>query len=123
MKKIQNLIILATIPILVFGCSKPCPYGQKTEIRNISTKETVILTKMPSKGNIYGIKIKISGKIEGESKISLILNDEEYKTNRLNGNFSFIWGGDWYADTAKIIYEPINAKNGNIFIEYEFEDI
>ncbi len=121
MGKIQNLIFFVMIPLVVFGCSKS--YNQRTEVRNIGIKETIILSKIPSKGNIHGIKIKISGKIKGESQVSLILNNEEYKTNKLEGNFSFSWGGDWYADTAKIIYEPVNVKNGNVSIEYEFKDI
>ncbi|WP_201353068.1 hypothetical protein [Hydrogenimonas urashimensis] len=121
MKKLKKLLLIIALPLLLAACGKP--YGQNIEIKNIKTKETVILNKKSSKGNIYGIRIKISGQIEGESKISLIQNNKEYKTNKLKDNFSFIWNCDWYSDSAKIIYEPVNAKNGKVFIEYKFKDM
>lgn len=121
MKKLKKLLLIIALPLLLTACGKP--YGQNIEIKNIRTKETVILNKKSSKGNIHGIRIKITGQIEGESKISLILKNKEYKTNKLKDNFSFNWGGDWYSDSAQIIYEPVNAKNGKVLIEYEFKDI
>jgi len=121
MNKIKTIVSICLFPILLISCAKTL--DQQTEVKDIRKKETIILSKKPSQDNIHSIKINISGTIEGESKISLILNNEEYKTNKLNGNCSFNWGGDWYADTAKIIYQPINAQNGNITIRYEFKDI
>ena len=119
--KLENLLLIIVLPFLLTVCGKS--YDQHIEIKNIKTKKTIILNKKSSKGNIYGIRIKISGQIEGESKISLILNNKEYKTNKLKGNFSFNWDCDWYSDSAKIIYEPINAKDGKVLIEYEFKDM
>ncbi len=109
------------LPILLIACAKVL--DQQTEIKDVRKIETIILSKKTSQGNIRGIKIKISGTLEGESKISLILNNREYKTKKLKDNFSFNWGGEWYSDTAEIIYQPINTKNGTVTINYEFKDI
>ncbi len=121
MKKLKKLLVIIALPLLLTACGKS--FSQNIEIKNIKIKKTLILNRSFSKGNVYGIKIKISGQIEGESKISLILNNKEYKTNRLKNNFSFNWDCDWYLDSAKIIYEPINAKNGKVLIEYEFKEM
>jgi hypothetical protein len=94
---------------------------QQTYVKDITKQETIIIKKYRGQGGVHGIKIKISGTIEGESRISLILNEKEYKTNQLKGDFSFTWGGDWYSDSAKIIYQPISAKNGDVLIQYNFK--
>ncbi len=96
-------------------------FNQQIEIKDIRKKEIIILRKNLSQRYIHNIKINISGTIKGQSTISLILNNKEYKINKLNGDFSFNWGGDWYDDTAKIIYQPISTQNGNVTIQYKFE--
>ena len=98
-------------------------HNQQAEIKNIKNKETIILKKLPSQGNVHGIKIKISGYINEEAKISLILNQEEYKTEILKGNFTFDWIGDWYADTAEVIYKPLNVQSGKVTLKYRFLDL
>jgi hypothetical protein len=47
-----------------------------------------------SNPEVYGINIRGSGNIDGEATISLILNEEPYKTEKLKGLVSFNWGGD-----------------------------
>ena len=98
-------------------------FNQKIHIQNIRQKEIIILEKKDSQKNIHGIKINVSGTIKGQSEISLILNDKEYKTDKLNGDFSIDWKSDWYSNTAKLIYQPINVKKGNVCIRYEFNEI
>jgi hypothetical protein len=96
---------------------------QEINVKDITKQDTLIIKKHSDQDNVHGIKIKISGTIDGESRISLLLNKKDYKTKKLTGNFSFTWGGDWYSDSAKIIYQPISAKNGDVIIQYYFKDI
>ncbi len=98
-------------------------HNQQVGIKNVKNGETIILRKLTSQGNAYGIKIKIFGYINEEAKISLILNQEEYKTEILKGNFTFEWGGDWYADTAEVIYKPINVQSGKVTLKYRFLEL
>ena len=51
------------------------------------------------------------------------LKGKEYKTANLSGMVNFDWGGDWYSDSAEIIYHPINVKGGKISINYCFFDL
>ena len=121
MKSLKNSILFTILPFLMVACGTI--HNQQAEIKNIKNKETIILKKLPSQGNVHGIKIKISGYINEEAKISLILNQEEYKTEILKGNFTFDWIGDWYADTAEVIYKPLNVQSGKVTLKYRFLDL
>ncbi len=50
-----------------------------------------------------------------------MLNEKPYNTENITGNVSFNWGGDWYSDSATIIYKATNVTEGNLIIEYNFE--
>ena len=110
-------IILVTL--LLASCSK---YNQKI-IVPVSSKSQKIILKSNNEGNIYSINIRCSGYVDGEAKIMLMLNEKSYKTKNISGNISVIWGGDWYSDSATIIYKPINANKGEIEVEYKFNEI
>lgn len=68
----------------------------------------------------YGINIKGSGDIDGQATISLLLNGAPYKVARVSGKVDFEWGGDWYAETAEIRYEPVNVRSGEVIVHYRF---
>ena len=121
MNKIKTIISICLFSILIISCTKTL--NHKTKVKDIREKEIIVLRKTPSQKSIHAIAINISGTIKGKSEISLMLGNKKYLTNELTNNFSFKWNPEWYADTAKIIYNPINVQNGNVTIRYEFEDI
>jgi hypothetical protein len=59
----------------------------------------------------------------GEAQLSLMLNGKPYKTEKLNDNVNYKWGGDWYADSMELKYEPQVVNSGKIKIEYSFNAI
>ena len=93
------------------------------DISDSSKKQTIILKKKSGEGNVHAINITGEGDINGEATIALILNGEPYKTEKLSGRINFQWGGDWYADTAEIIYEPQKVTKGKISLNYKFETL
>ncbi len=60
------------------------------------------------------------GKIDGEAEITLILNGQPYKTERVNGPVKFSWRVDWYSTEAVVRYTPLTAKKGTITLRYHF---
>jgi len=50
-------------------------------------------------------------------------NEKPYKTEKLSGKVEFHWGGDWYADTAEIRYNPITVNSSQFKIIYSFKEI
>jgi len=63
------------------------------------------------------------GKIDGEAQLSLMLDGKPYKTEMIKGTVNFKWGGDWYADSMELRYEPQIVNSGKITIEYSFNSI
>ena len=59
---------------------------------------------------IHSLSVTGSGEINGNVKITLILNGEAYKTDSV----TFHWGGDWYSDQAEIQYAPKSVTGGSL---------
>ena len=114
----KNILIIFLI-LLLASCAK---YDQKHIIKNASESQTIVL-KNNNKGNVHSIYISGSGFIKGDAKIILMLNEKPYKIEKVKGNVSFEWGGDWYSEKATIIYTTSNVTEGNLVIEYNFETI
>jgi hypothetical protein len=92
-------------------------------ITTLDHKQEILLKKDSGQGNIHGIFVRGSGKLGGEARISLLLNGKPYKFETLSGPIDFKWGGDWYSDEAKILYEPIHATSGQLILQYSFKEI
>ncbi len=62
------------------------------------------------------------GRIDGGVRLVLMLNGAPYKTEHMTGKVNFKWGGDWYADSMELRYQPSNMNSGQLIIEYIFYD-
>jgi hypothetical protein len=91
-------------------------------VTDVRRAEILVLATKDTGANVHALTIRVSGEIEGQATLTLILNGEPYKTEQLTGKISFEWGGDWYADTAEIRYEPVNVQSGNVKLQYRFHD-
>ena len=89
-------------------------------VSDVRQPETLVLGKKTGNPYTYGITIRGSGEIDGEAKISLLLNGEQYRVEKLSGKVDFEWGGDWYSETAEIRYEPGNVRSGKLLLRYRF---
>jgi len=107
----------AAFLLLLYACTS---YDQSTRIADVQKEEVLVLKHKYKSHHVYGISIRGTGSVDGEANISLILNGEPYKTEKLKGKVHFEWGGDWYSDTAEIRYKPVNVKSGELAIEYKF---
>ena len=111
------LITLAFI--FLASCSV---YDQNISIKNAEESQTIILNNH-NKKNVFSISIKVTGHIEGNATIQLMLNNKPYKTENINGSINFKWGGDWYSNDAIIIYKTTDVKKGNLSVEYSFDTL
>lgn len=109
---------------LLGGCGSHDSYDQSLGIADV-TNEQLIVLRNTKPGPVYALAIKCSGSIEGEAALSLMLsNGEPYATKQLKGSTSVVLtGGDWYSDTAELLYRPIAVRSGSLLIEYEFSTI
>lgn len=118
-KNIHNIVITLLIVFCV-SCSK---YDQRLSITDIQKPQVITLHKKVNQRGIYAMGIRGSGNLNGTAQIILMLNDQPYKTEQLNGKISFTWGGDWYSDSMEVRYQPGKVGSGKLDIEYAFYDL
>lgn len=115
MKRTFTTFILAVLA----SCSA---YDQNVSIVNIDKPQEIILKNNNNK-NTYALNIKVTGYIDGNAVMYLVLHDKPYKTKPLSGSVDFTWGGDWYSNDAVIVYTPTNVTKGRLLINYGFETL
>jgi hypothetical protein len=117
------LRIIFFIIALVFTFASCSEYDQKIEIKDLNKQQIITLNKESNQSNIHSIRIRGIGKIDGKANIFLLLNQKPYKAEELTDKVKFSWGGDWYSNSAELMYVPISVKSGTLSIEYKFLDI
>jgi hypothetical protein len=95
-------------------------WSPSVAVKDVCQAETLVIGKKTGNNTITGFRISGTGEIDGEAAISLLLGGEPYRVEKLSGKVEFKWGGDWYADTARIRYEPVNVRSGKVVLRYEF---
>lgn len=122
MKRLLSILIIIAWSYLGFSCNKG-DYDQRLEITDLRKPQIITIHKKPDQGNIYSLSIRCTGKLNGEARISRVLDGKPYNTNKLSGDVNFSWGGDWYANSVEIKYEPLQVNSGKLIIEYKFHDL
>lgn len=120
MKKNIHYILIILLIVLCVSCSK---YDQKLSITDIQKPQAITLYKKVNQRGVYAMGIQGSGNLIGNAQLILMLNDQPYKTEQLNGKISFTWSGDWYSDSMEVRYQPGKVESGNLDIEYAFYDL
>ncbi len=116
-------ILILILALLTVGCGNTASYDQEVAVRDVQQPDVVILQRKGSSGNVDGITIWGVGTIDGEAKVSLMLNGEPYKIENLRGRIALTWRGDWYSDTAEIRYEPKSVSSGNVLFKVTFHTL
>lgn len=95
---------------------------QPASVRITDCSRPAELTLLPRHQavKVTSLHVEARGKIEGSAEITLILNGQPYKTERLNGPVKFSWRSDWYSPEAIVRYTPLSAKSGAITLRYNF---
>jgi|GEM_PF-1151236 hypothetical protein len=109
-------VVLATM-VLGVSCSK---YDDELRIQEVAKTQLITIRKHLNTGFVYSISIQGSGTLVGMAKISLMEGDILRNKEDLSGDISFHWGGDWYSDTAEIVYEPSGVPSGELVLKYIF---
>jgi hypothetical protein len=112
--------IIVTTWFLVMAAVSCANYDPVIMVDNVSNAQTIVLKNDSANKHPFGISIEVSGKIDGQANIYLMLKGKSYKSEIIKNHFSFTWSTDWYSDSAEIKYEPIGVKEGNVMIKYSF---
>lgn len=113
-KAIQIMVVVSTL------CLHAC--SQRQAIVDVTKPQTLTL-KCDATRKVHALEINGSGRIEGDATIALMLNGAPYKSETLRGNIDFKWNGDWYSDSAEIVYSPRSVTSGELTLTYEFHGL
>ncbi len=114
--KFKLYFVLATM-ILGVSCSK---YDHELRIQEVNKTQPITIRKNKNTGFVHSISIQGSGTLVGRAKISLMEGDILRNKEDLSSDINFNWSGDWYSDTAEIIYEPSGVLSGELVLKYSF---
>ncbi|MFP4357578.1 MAG: hypothetical protein ACLFSZ_03960, partial [Puniceicoccaceae bacterium] len=115
-KKIFSLLLLL---ILACGCGIFFYFFSpaKIAINRVDEYHSFRSNELPL---VSSLGINIRGKIDGDAivRFSRNLNDRGLVFELKEGAIEIDQGSDWYSDSCYIFYEPIDAKVGEVIIEY-----
>ncbi len=114
------LFVAAMIAAAVWALFRTSAAMPSVTVNDVRKPETLVLRASGNGKSVFAITVRGSGDITGKSTVTLLLNDAPYKTEQLSGKVDFEWGGDWYATSAEVRYEPADVQSGNVVLEYEF---
>ena len=88
-------------------------------------RQLLHLRKNFKDGNVYELKIRIRGKLNGTAKIRMFDDVDSTKVLQEkiigSGEVDTRMGGDWHTNDCRMEYEPMSATQGELKIEYRFE--
>ncbi len=123
---ITTLTVLIVICILIGGLfymvfPDPINTERFKVIKNIDHPETIELSKNKNQGYIHGLRLLITGKLDGKAIIKQGFSDSSfYRIDTIDNAVNLNYGGDWYQDNCLIIYKPLSVKTGELKLTYKF---
>lgn len=98
-------------------------YDNSVAVTDVTKEEVIVLTN-PSSGPVHALAIRVTGHIDGEATLSVAYEGKLYDTATVKGaGTTRVRGGDWYSDSAVVLYRPTNVTAGELIIEYEFSNL
>jgi hypothetical protein len=115
-------LVAAALLLVVVATALAAWWWQPSTLRIDDASKPVEVTLHPrhQMGNVLALHVEGRGRIKGEAEISLILNGQPYKTEKLSGSVRFSWQGDWHAPVAVVRYTPLTATSGALRLQYRF---
>lgn len=111
------------IPLLLLFSLSSCT--TETQLYQLSdpteTQQLLLRKRFVSKPN-YGLLIMGKGYIRGEARITLLSDDQVYKTRIVSGNVQFQWREHWRDYRAILRYQPSDVTEGNLRFSVTFLD-
>lgn len=113
-----KLVIFLGIIMSLFACF--FNKAKTFSIDNAGTNNEFTLNHSHKSIHIHTIQLNIKGNVDGESSLTVLLNDKPYKVFELKDNFDINYQNDWYSDSVDIQYKAGSSKNGEVKVNYEF---
>ncbi len=93
-------------------------------LTDASERQFLRLRKNFDEGNVYELKVRIRGKLNGTAKIRMFDDVDTTKVLQEkiigSGQVDTRMGGEWYTNDCRMEYEPLSATQGSLKLEYRF---
>jgi hypothetical protein len=126
--KLTILLVLFAFGIIALflyvGCRDECFECDKQLIKDAS-KATTLIFRTDSK-DVQGIRVAVRGRIDGTARITEIegMGGKPCRLHEIGPESVRIgFDGDFYSEECCIVYEPIDAKKGEIMVGVKFKTI
>ncbi len=115
-------IIAIVLGVIVLGTTIVALWIQPASVRITDSSKSAELKLHPRHelAHVTALHVEARGKTDGEAEITLLLNGQPYRTERVNGAVKFSWRVGWYSTEAVVRYTPLTAKKGTITLRYDF---
>lgn len=111
-----GLVILGGIWLIFFSNRG----WSEVVIPDASRSNVLKLSAGPGRDKISGLRIRISGNVEGRSRVTLFHDDHPQMSTELSGKVAFEWVGDWYSPEAELRYDASGVRSGYLRVQYRF---
>lgn len=91
-------------------------------IEDASRRSRFLLEADPSLQNVFKLRLRITGELEGKAVIRMSPPGNEVLVRKviMGGKVDTEYEGDWYALDCELLYEPELGSTGNLKISYLF---
>ena len=118
----RALILVSFVVIAISACSSD-RWDSTESIADVRAPHILWLHAPAGKSKIVGLEVHVTGTIQGDADISLMLNGAPYRPEHLSGAVSFDWGGDWYSTEAEVRYTPQLVSEGKLSLRVRFREL
>jgi hypothetical protein len=90
----------------------------------IDVSEATTLVFSAESKYVHRIRVSVRGHIDGKARISEFegAGGKPYQSREVGpGKVKADFGGDWYSEECRIVYEPVDAKKGEITVRVKLK--
>jgi hypothetical protein len=117
-----NYLKLAISLFLILSLASCTTRTQLHQLSDLSDNQQLLLRKRLVRQPTYGLLVLGKGYINGEARISLLLDGKVYQTKVVSGNVKFQWRENWRDSRAILRYQPRSVTDGNLRFSVTFMD-
>ncbi len=107
---------------LLLSLSSCTTRTQLHQLSDPTENQQLLLRKRLVSKPTYGLLVMGKGYIDGEARITLVLDGKVYKTKVVSKNVKFQWRENWRDHHAIIRYQPRSVTDGNLKFSVTFMD-
>ena len=118
-RKIRDIIfVVVIIAVAAWVLNKtPYPYSYGVLVEDVTKPEKIVLNHEES---CLSLSLRVKGYIDGMAKLHIFNGDKKIDSLTLKGKTIVPYWAEWSGRECILKYEPIEVKDGKVFIEYAF---